>query len=53
MSRDANGALFARIGTYAKYIPAILAWLRRSVFGDAVCRPGPECREKPRGRCDD
>lgn len=60
MSRDRSGALFARIGTYARYIPAILARLWGCVFGPAVYRPGahymrgpgPKCHEKQRGRCD-
>lgn len=57
MSRDISAALFARIGSYAKAVPAVLAWLRRIFIGPAAYHPGahymrgegPKCREKREG----
>jgi hypothetical protein len=40
MIRDRSDVLFTRIGSYAKEIPGLIAWLRRMLFGTASYRRG-------------
>jgi hypothetical protein len=57
VSRDPSAALFARVGSYAKALPAVFAWLRELIMGPASYHPGahymrgegPKCREKRDG----
>lgn len=40
MKPDRSQAMFARIGSYAREWPVVLAWLRRILFGAASYRRG-------------
>ena len=58
MSRDRSAAMFARIGSYGKFIPVLLKHLRTLWDAPVGYRreahymrgPGPKCREKQAGK---